>query len=48
MINEVHHVAMSVLDMDRSLAFYRDLLGFELRMDRTWEKAGETGDKSCG
>lgn len=45
MINEVHHIAMSVLDMDRSLAFYRDLLGFELRMDRTWENAGETGDK---
>ena len=45
MINEIHHVAMSVADMDRSLAFYRDLLGFEVALDRSWEDAGETGDK---
>jgi catechol 2,3-dioxygenase-like lactoylglutathione lyase family enzyme len=29
----LHHVAISVRDMDRALNFYRDLLGFELE----WE-----------
>ena len=48
MINEIHHVALSVKDMDRSLSFYRDLLGFELAMDRSWEEAGETETRSCG
>jgi glyoxylase I family protein len=30
----VHHVAVSVADMDRALAFYRDLLGFEVEWER--------------
>ncbi len=29
----VHHVSRSVGDMERSLAFYRDLLGFEVVLD---------------
>ena len=29
-----HHTAYQVADLDRSLAFYRDLLGFEL----VWER----------
>ncbi len=45
MICGIHHIALSVEDMDRSLAFYRDLLGLEVAMDKTWEKAGEIGDK---
>ncbi len=44
MINGIHHTALSVKDMDRSLAFYRDLLGLEVEMDRSWENAGPTGD----
>ncbi|HJN50661.1 MAG: VOC family protein [Pseudomonadales bacterium] len=45
MINGIHHTALSVKDMDRSLAFYRDLLGLELSMDRSWDNAGAVGDK---
>jgi len=30
MISKLEHTALSVADLDRSLAFYRDLLGFEL------------------
>jgi catechol 2,3-dioxygenase-like lactoylglutathione lyase family enzyme len=33
MINGVHHVSLSTTDMDRLLAFYRDLLGLEQRLD---------------
>jgi len=29
-----HHVAMAVKDLNRALAFYRDLLGFEVDWDR--------------
>lgn len=35
----VHHTSRSVGDMDRSLAFYRDLLGLEVLLDT--EMAGE-------
>ena len=35
----VHHTSRSVADMDRSLAFYRDLLGLEVLLDT--EMAGE-------
>jgi catechol 2,3-dioxygenase-like lactoylglutathione lyase family enzyme len=34
-IDGTHHVSFSVADMDRSLAFYRDLLGFTVTSD--WE-----------
>ena len=34
---KVHHVKYTVGDLDRSLAFYRDLLGFEV----TYEAARE-------
>ena len=30
MINAIHHVAISTGDMERSLRFYRDLLGLEV------------------
>lgn len=33
MIQALEHVALSVADMDRSLAFYRDFLGLEVIMD---------------
>ena len=34
MIHSVHHVSYTVSDMDRSLAFYRDGLGFTMLNDR--------------
>jgi len=33
MLNKFHHVAISVNDIDKSLAFYRDVLGFKVFHD---------------
>jgi lactoylglutathione lyase len=37
MLRQVHHTSVTVSDMDRSLAFYRDLLGMEVisELDRS-------------
>ena len=32
-ISEIHHVALAVTDMERSIAFYRDILGFHKTLD---------------
>ena len=32
-MNGVSHVAIGVRDMDKSLKFYRDVLGLEVRFD---------------
>jgi catechol-2,3-dioxygenase len=32
-ISEIHHVAIAVSDMERSVAFYRDILGFRKTLD---------------
>ena len=34
-LGPVHHVSLSVTDMDRSIAFYRDILGFRLTLVAT-------------
>jgi catechol 2,3-dioxygenase-like lactoylglutathione lyase family enzyme len=34
MISGIHHVGITVADLDTSLAFYRDVLGFEVLTDR--------------
>ena len=31
--SEIHHVALAVSDMERSIAFYRDVLGFRKTLD---------------
>ncbi len=36
MIRGIHHTAISTVDLERSLAFYSDVLGFELVMDFSW------------
>ena len=33
MINELEHVGISVSNLERSLRFYRDLLGMEVLID---------------
>lgn len=39
-MNGVSHVAIGVRDMERSLRFYRDLLGLEVRYDNTQSIGG--------
>ncbi len=36
MIRGIHHTAISSADLPRSIAFYRDLLGFEEILDFEW------------
>ena len=36
MIRGIHHTAISTRNLETSLAFYRDLLGFEPVMDFSW------------
>ena len=46
MILGIHHTAISVRDMERSLAFYRDLLGMELLSDQRWEGSADRNPKA--
>lgn len=43
MIRGVHHVGVSVADLDRSIAFYRDLLGMTLEFEGPF--SGEQFDR---
>jgi glyoxylase I family protein len=36
MINGINHVGLSTSDLDRMVAFYRDILGFEVRTGYEW------------
>ena len=47
MITHVHHLALFVTDLDRSLEFYRDKLGFQL-VSRGDDWGGEFLDVVCG
>lgn len=48
MIRGVHHTAISTGNMDRALAFYRDLLGFRVLSDGSWQKGAEQIDRIVG
>jgi catechol 2,3-dioxygenase-like lactoylglutathione lyase family enzyme len=41
MINRIQHAAISTGDMARALEFYRDLLGFTVISDATWERGSQ-------
>jgi catechol 2,3-dioxygenase-like lactoylglutathione lyase family enzyme len=47
MISDIHHTSFTVSDMERSVAFYRDVLGMEVVWDSVqagMEFKGETAD----
>jgi catechol 2,3-dioxygenase-like lactoylglutathione lyase family enzyme len=48
MLLGLHHVAVSTPDAERMIAFYRDGLGFELVLDRPWQKGSELADTVLG
>ncbi len=41
MIVGLHHTALSTPDLERAVAFYRDLLGFEVEFDFSWDETNE-------
>ena len=45
MIRGIHHTAISTPDIERALAFYRDLLGFELAFEFAWPQGSEPADR---
>jgi len=48
MIRGVHHTAISTGDLQRSLRFYRDLLGFREVFSSSWEVGSEVPDRIVG
>ena len=48
MIRGIHHTAISTGNLDRSLAFYRDLLGFEAVLRFEWPAGTEAADNITG
>jgi catechol 2,3-dioxygenase-like lactoylglutathione lyase family enzyme len=43
-IRGIHHTALSTGNFERSVAFYRDVLGFTLVMDHQWERGTRNMD----
>jgi glyoxylase I family protein len=48
MIKGVHHTCITVSDLERSIGFYRDLLGLELVMTEESERSGDDRSKALG
>jgi catechol 2,3-dioxygenase-like lactoylglutathione lyase family enzyme len=48
MIRGIHHTAISTGDLQRALAFYRDLLGFETVFEFAWPTGSELLDRITG
>ncbi len=48
MIRGIHHTALSTPDLDRMLAFYRDLLGLEVVSEFQWPAGTELADRITG
>ncbi len=48
MIQGVHHTCITVSDLDRSIAFYRGVLGLELVMTEESERSGDDRSKALG
>lgn len=48
MIRGIHHTAISTANLERALAFYRDLLGFRVIFEFNWAVGTEVADKITG
>lgn len=48
MIKGIHHAAVSTIDLERALKFYRDLLGFEIVQEFSWPKGSKYFDRVSG
>ncbi|MGE0826223.1 MAG: VOC family protein [Candidatus Binatia bacterium] len=48
MIQGIHHTAISTGDIERSLRFYRDLLGFTEVFSSSWEVGSQVTDQIVG
>ena len=48
MILGIHHVALGVPDFERGLAFYRDVLGFEVVQNTQFDRDMPLADKAIG
>ena len=48
MINGIHHPSLVTADLERSLSFWRDLLGFEQVFDMGWEAGSEMSQMAIG
>ncbi|MBW8814306.1 MAG: VOC family protein [Caulobacterales bacterium] len=48
MISAVHHASITTGDLDRLVRFYRDLLGFQLVMESSWEAGNQAADAIYG
>jgi glyoxylase I family protein len=48
MIRGVHHTAISTGNLERALAFYRDLLGFRVLSEFGWPAGTEVADQITG
>lgn len=48
MILQIDHTALSVPDLEQALAFYCDLLGFEVEVKTEWQAGNELNDTVIG
>lgn len=48
MIRGIHHVAISTGDIDRLIAFYRDVIGMEVARESSWPVGSERIDALVG
>jgi len=48
MIQKIHHTAISTPDLERSVAFYCELFGFEVLVEMAWPVGSELSDTVMG